>query len=496
MILAGTTGQTVTGATNRFIGRTQMAMMVESPDVVRKFYMAAVYRDLSKLEECVLVDGVDINYIFTESYIPSHHTGGTALHIVAEKGHTDIVEGMLMLGANLFNENKSGDSAMHIACKHGNSQAVLSFLNSNHSSKNLQNNHGITPLMRAIFRYETAFKGKYFLIIQSLIEYGCDVNLAPEHSKTTPLHMAAEKWDPVLCELLIRAGAHVNAEDSKGCTPLFTAVSRMRISSEVIRVLAKAGAHVCKVNSIGRSPLHITVSKNDDRSVLHLLEAGANPNVADSTGLTPLIIAVHENNTKIVSHLLTFGADVNYIPKSQSILVENLQEEGMSILGIAVSNENLEMCKLLLQTGSDVLEKSLQGRNLLSLAARKENMELVKLFLKLNYPLESLPMMFPNSHLSPKAASIFLLLLKWVASPDVNEFEECLSKLNESVNDSLSHKLKAEKLFYNAKSLKNICCIHIRRLLGLDIQRKLKVLLDDGQIARAHADILLLLQVI
>lgn len=71
-----------------------MAMMVE---IIQKFYMAAVNRDLSKLEECVLVDGVDVNYIFTEPYISSHHTGGTALHIVAEKGHTAIIEDMLML---------------------------------------------------------------------------------------------------------------------------------------------------------------------------------------------------------------------------------------------------------------------------------------------------------------------------------------------------------------------------------------------------------------
>lgn len=471
-----------------------MAMVVESPDIIQKFYMAAVNRDLSKLEDCVLVDGVDVNYIFTEPYISSHHSGGTALHIVAEKGHTAVIEDMLMLGANLCFENKSGDSAMHIACKHGNSQAVLSFLKSNHKSKNLQNNHGITPLMRAIFRYETAFKGKYIEIIKSLIEFGCDVNLAPEHSKTTPLHMAAEKWDPVVSELLIKAGAHVNAKDLKGSTPLFTAVSRPRISSEVVKVLVKAGALVCDVNSNGRSPLHITVSKNDDLSVFHLLEGGANPNVSDNGGLTPLVIAVHENNTKIVSHLLTYGADVNYMPREQNSLVGGYQEEKLSILGIAVSNENLKICQLLLQAEGDILKNSLRGRNLLSMATRKENMKLVKLFLQLNYPSESLPEMFPSSHLSSKAADIFLLLLKWATYPDVYEFEDCLLKLDDLDNNSVFHKRKAQQLFYSAKSLRDICCIHIRKLLGLNIHKKLQMLMDEGHIARAHADLLLLTQ--
>lgn len=36
-------------------------MMAESPEIIQKFYMAAVNRDLSKLEECVLVDGVDVS---------------------------------------------------------------------------------------------------------------------------------------------------------------------------------------------------------------------------------------------------------------------------------------------------------------------------------------------------------------------------------------------------------------------------------------------------
>ncbi|XP_061164794.1 ankyrin-1-like isoform X1 [Saccostrea echinata] len=471
-----------------------MAMMVESPEIIRKFYMAAVHRDLSIIEDCVLVHGLDVNYIFTESYIPSHHTAGTALHIVAEKGHTDIIEGMLMLGANLCLENKSGDSAMHIACKHGNSQAVLSFLNNNHFSKNLQNNHGITPLMRAIFRFETAFKGNYLMIVKSLIEYGCDVNLSPEHSKTTPLHMAAEKWNPVLCELLISAGAHVNAKDSKKCTPLFTAVSRMRINSEVVKVLVKAGADSNDVNANGRNPLHITVSKNDDMSVVHLLKGGANPNVADNAGLTPLVIAVHENNTKIVSHLLSYGADVNYIPNEQNNILESSLGERQSILGIAVSNENTRMCKLLLQTGSDILKNSLRGRNLLTMAVRKENMELVKLFLRLNYPPQSLPLMFPVNHLSSKSADIFLLLLKWAVYPDIYDFEECLSKLDDSIIHSDIHKKKAEELFYNASPLRDICCKHLRRLLGLDIHKKLQMLLEEGHIARAHADLLLLIQ--
>ncbi|XP_048773992.1 serine/threonine-protein phosphatase 6 regulatory ankyrin repeat subunit B-like isoform X1 [Ostrea edulis] len=463
-------------------------MMVESPDIVRKFYMAAVKRDLSKIEDCVLIDGLDVNYIFTEPYIPSHHVGGTALHITAEKGHTDLIEGMLMLGANLCLENKSGDSAMHIACKHGNSQAVLSFLNNNHFSKNLQNNHGITPLMRAIFRYETAFKGRYLKIVKSLIEYGCDVNLFPEHSKTTPLHMAAEKWDPALCELLISAGAQVNAKDSKGCTPLFTAVARMKISSEVVKVLVKAGTQVNEINANGRSPLHITVSKNDDLSVVHLLEGRANPNVADNAGLTPLVIAVHENNTKIVSQLLSYGADVNYLPKEQN----SIMKEKLSILGIAVSNENVKMCKLLLQTGSDILENSLRGRNLLTMAARKENLELVKLFLKLNYPSESLRVMFPINYLSYKAADIFLLLLKWAIYPDVDEFEECLAKLDDSMNDITIQKKKAEELYYSACSLRDICCNRLRGLLGLNIHKKLQELLNEGHIAKAHVDIVLL----
>lgn len=83
--------------------------------------MVVVNRDLLKLEECVFVDGVDVNYIFIEFYIFSYYFGGIALYIVVEKGYIVVIEDMLMLGVNFCFENKFGDFVMYIVCKYGNS---------------------------------------------------------------------------------------------------------------------------------------------------------------------------------------------------------------------------------------------------------------------------------------------------------------------------------------------------------------------------------------
>ena len=82
-------------------------------------------------------------------------------------------------------------------------------------------------------------------ICKALIDAGADVNDADKYeSDMTPLHHAAE-WGPKIClqlvDLLVEAGADINAKDGQGWTPLQYAKDRDR--KEMIEHLTKLGAN-------------------------------------------------------------------------------------------------------------------------------------------------------------------------------------------------------------------------------------------------------------
>ena len=81
-------------------------------------------------------------------------------------------------------------------------------------------------------------------ICKALLAANADVNDADEYeSDMTPLHHAAE-WGPKIClqlvDLLIEAGADINAEDGSGWTALKYAKDRGR--KEMVEHLTKLGA--------------------------------------------------------------------------------------------------------------------------------------------------------------------------------------------------------------------------------------------------------------
>ena len=131
--------------------------------------------------------------------------------------------------------------------------------------------------------------------VEVLLKAGADVN-AKDKDGDTPLHAAAgDNSSPAVLEVLLKAGADVNAKDADGNTPLHGAAFN-NSSPEVLEVLLKAGADVNAKDTIGRTPLHAAAFNNPSPAVLELLlKAGADPRALDTEGKTPHAVAKPEN---------------------------------------------------------------------------------------------------------------------------------------------------------------------------------------------------------
>jgi hypothetical protein len=102
----------------------------------------------------------------------------------------------------------------------------------------------------------------------------------------TPLHEAVARPETQPAEILVRAGANVNAKDRQGRTPLHAAATDGRLNA--VRLLIAAGADVNAQDRDGWTPLHCAAVHDHGSVTTVLLNAGARVNPQDKDGGTPL----------------------------------------------------------------------------------------------------------------------------------------------------------------------------------------------------------------
>lgn len=153
--------------------------------------------------------------------------------------------------------------------------------------------------------------------VRELLGYGVDVNAHIGLMKSTALMYASANESTEIVELLLAAGADVNAVDRYDSTALLHAVhnhfdlpgnNRVRMA----RILIDYGANV-NAFSIRRrrTPLIIASEKDQLWAIDLLLDRGADKELCNSSGATALIEAVKAGHLRIVQKLLWRGANVN-----------------------------------------------------------------------------------------------------------------------------------------------------------------------------------------
>ena len=169
-------------------------------DAAKSGDIAGVQAELDK--------GVDVN--------AKREGGSTPLHGAAEGGHGEIVELLIVAGADLHARTVpmlggGGWTPLHSAARQGHRE-IVELLIANGSDVNSRDSSGKSSL------HDAALEG-HKEIVELLIIKGADLNTESGYYGT-PLHVAAGIGHEEIVELLIENGANVNVKDGFGRTPL------------------------------------------------------------------------------------------------------------------------------------------------------------------------------------------------------------------------------------------------------------------------------------
>jgi ankyrin repeat protein len=122
-------------------------------------------------------------------------------------------------------------------------------------------------------------------LVKEFLEKGVDVNVTYDEDGINALMQAAAGSHAEVVKVLLKAGANVDAKDSKGMTAFLVAVDAcgslhgdLEIEEpywEVMRLLAGAGADVNAKDGEGQTAMAIADSYDDQRAQKVLTELGA-----------------------------------------------------------------------------------------------------------------------------------------------------------------------------------------------------------------------------
>lgn len=168
---------------------------------------------------------------------------------------------------------------------------------------------------------------------------GMDVNLRDKRSGTTALEHAVRNANREMVQLLLSAGANVNAKDTSGETVLMMLDDDA--TSDLVWDLINAGATVNVKDEAGNTALLQASTANNLEAVKTLIDAGAEVNAKNKEGRTALLQAASEGYVNIVRTLVLAGADIDATDK-----------DAMNALALATANDHLPVVRFLKSKGA------------------------------------------------------------------------------------------------------------------------------------------------
>ena len=214
---------------------------------------------------------------------PDHYT---PLHSAAEGGHANIVRYLLVERAVPVVADESGDTPLHTAVRAGHHDVVQVF-SRRAESLNDRDEKGLTPLHWAVYLSDEE-------LVRSLIQQGAKVNIPAYDSA----HAAAQEVDK---RGHVVRDPELPENHAFSYSPLHTAVEKG--FANIAQMLLDAGADLQARTEAGSSVLHLAAVTNQLSMVKWALESGAAMEAQNNAGNTALAEAIKRRHKDVVDVL-------------------------------------------------------------------------------------------------------------------------------------------------------------------------------------------------
>ncbi|KAI1501388.1 ankyrin repeat-containing domain protein [Biscogniauxia marginata] len=278
--------------------------------------------------------------------------------------------------------------------------------------------------LRAWFWLQGHWRKRYILdelprdeadFLKSLLKHLKPADLEVRNSENeTALLAASNSFSLEWLQFLIKTGANVNAQDSRGCTPLINVVDKNSGKEWISALTSRPETQINLASRFLGGPIHILCRSTDAHQINYLLDCGADvnlnvPTIRDGTPLIALLLALEcwglYKIDKIVKTFVEHGADVQMTVKStfynaistacfvaEASMIRFLLEKGASAddadpvsgrlpIHFAAMNGVGNLEAFLEHYTGDLMAADVEGKNCLHWAAQFGNAKAMELIL-------------------------------------------------------------------------------------------------------------------
>ncbi|XP_054473618.1 dynein axonemal heavy chain 12-like [Anoplopoma fimbria] len=291
--------------------------------------------------------------------------GQTPLFLAVEGGLIENASFLLEHGAKPDTQDQDQDSPL-LAAIRSDRDDLMKLLLQQGSRVNQGGCHSRRPLHEAVHLGKTP-------LVTLLLEAGAETDPRSDYG-LTPLALAVQAGHLEVVETLLRRGADVLSQAQDGASILYEACSSGDL--EVISLLLEYGADANVAKQTAHMPIHRVAHRGHLQALQLLIPVTSKTEVYDS-GTSPLHSAAAGGHPHCIKALLDAGYDPNYM--LQPWARRGYDDERKSALFFAVLNNDVPSATLLLEAGAMTNQDPIKC---LQIALRVGNYELINLLLR------------------------------------------------------------------------------------------------------------------